>query len=355
VSTRSSFRHSAAARSGAAFAAAAVLAVVVGMTTSALAGPPSTAIAVDKHIPYVTGGTPNQTLDIYRQEGPAEGRPVLVAVHGGGFAGGNPDDLSREARLAAEQGWVTFNLDYRATIQLGTEGQAWPTEVDDVKAGVRWVRDHATEYGADPNQLAMLGGSAGGTLAGLAAADPTLRVHALAVWSAPTDLAPLVPDGSGVPPACGANTQCLEFWRNPWVTNLFGCTPDVCPADYEEASLVNHAESLPATFIANGTEEIVPLDQAHRLDAAVHAARETTELQVVPGARHAQTYTESVWNDTMPFLAKGVGAPVPEAIDFADSPFDLGWGSVAILVAVVGIVVAVVARIVSDRSRGRVL
>jgi acetyl esterase/lipase len=355
VRTPSSFRHSAAARSGAAFVAASVLAVVISMTTSALAGPPSTIVTVDKHIPYVTGGTPNQTLDIYRQDGPAEGRPVLVTVHGGGFAGGSPDDLSREARLAAEQGWVTFNLDYRATIQLGTEGQAWPAEVDDVKAGVRWVRDHATEFGADPNQLAMLGGSAGGTLAGLAAADPTLRVRALALWSAPTELATLVPDALGVPPACGSNTQCLEFWRNPWVTNLFGCTPDVCPAEYEDASLVNHAEALPATFIANATEEIVPLDQAHRLDSAVRAASTTTELQVVPGALHAQTYTESVWNDTMPFLAKSLGAPAPDAIDFADSPLDLGWGTVAILVAVIGIVVAVVARIASDRSRGRVL
>jgi acetyl esterase/lipase len=332
-----------------------VLAVVIGMASSALAGPQSTIVTVDKHVPYVTGGTPNQTLDIYRQEGPADGRPVLVMVHGGGFAGGSTDDLSRQARIAAEQGWVAFNLDYRATIQLGTQGQAWPAELDDVKAAVRWVRAHATEFGGDPDQLAMLGGSAGATLAGLAAADPALHVGAVALWSAPTDLAPLVPGPSGVPPACGDNTQCLEFWRNPWVTNLFGCTPEDCPANYEDTSLVNHAESLPPSFISNATEEIVPVDQAHRLESAVRAAGTTTELQIVAGARHAQTYTESVWNDTMPFLAKGVGAPEPEAVDFTDSPFDFGWATVAILVAVVGIVVAVVARIASDRSRGRVL
>ena len=355
MSSPPSFRRSPTARAGAAFAAAAVLAVVLGMASGALAGPPSTIVTIDKHIPYVTGGTPNQTLDIYRQAGPADGRPVLVTVHGGGFAGGSTDDLSRPARLAANQGWVVFNIDYRATIQLGTEGQAWPTELDDVKAATGWVREHATEYGGDPNQLAMLGGSAGGTLAGLAAADPSLHVLALALWSAPTDLAPLVPDSSGVPPACGENTQCLEFWRNPWITNMFGCTPEVCPAQYDAASLVNRAKSLPPSFISNATEEIVPLDQAKRLDSAVRAAGTTTELQVVTGARHAQTYTESVWNDTMPFLAKEVGAPEPDAIHFADSPFDFGWATVAILVAVVSIVVAVVARIASDRSRGRVI
>jgi acetyl esterase/lipase len=334
---------------------AAIIVVGAGSTTRAGADAESPTITVDKHVPYITGGTINQTLDIYRGEGDQTGRPTLVLVHGGGFAGGSPDDPSREARLAADQGWVAFNLDYRATIQLGTQGQAWPTEVDDVKTGIRWVLAHASEFGADAGQISLLGSSAGGTLAGLAATDQTLRVKGLALWSAPTELAPLVPDASGVPPACGSNTQCLEFWRNPWVTNMFGCTPADCPAKYDDASLVNHAGELPASFIANGTSEIVPLEQAQRLNAAMRAAGTTTDLQVVSGARHAQTYVESVWNDTMPFLADALGVPPPDKVNFGDQPYDFGWGTLAIIAAVIAIVVAVVARIVSDRRRGRLL
>lgn len=329
---------------------AALGAALVGTAaTAAVAADPT--VAVDKHVPYVTGGTPNQTVDVYRQEGPATGRPALVLVHGGGFAGGTPDDLSRLARLAADQGWVAFNLDYRATIQLGTDGQAWPAERDDVVAGLRWVRDHATEYGADPEDLALLGASAGGTLAGLAAADPTLRVPVLALWSGPTDLAPLVPAGDGVPPACGSNTQCLEFWRNPWVTNLFGCTPAECPETYDEAAVVNHADALPPTYIANGTAEVVPLDQARRLDAAIRSTGTATHLQEIEGSRHAQGYTESTWNATMAFFADELGVPQPEAVDFDDSPLEFGWGTVAVLAAAIGILVAVTARVVRDRRR----
>lgn len=311
-------------------------------------------VTVDKHLSYVTGGAEQQTLDVYRREGSTTGRPVLVLVHGGGFAGGSPDDLSRQARLAADQGWVAFNLDYRATIQLGTDGEAWPAELDDVEAGIRWVLAHATEYGADPNHLALLGASAGGTLAGLAAADATLRVPVLGLWSAPTDLAPLVPDENGLPPACGPNSQCIDFWRNPWVTNLFGCTPAECPDTYDDAAVVNHAVSLPPTYLANATEEIVPIDQARRLDSSMRAAGIPTQLQELDGARHAQTYTESVWNETIAFFADQLGLPPPRTIDFHDSPFDFGWGTVAALAAAVGIVVAVVARIVSDRRRGHV-
>jgi acetyl esterase/lipase len=346
-------------RSAVAHAAAAVLVAGLTLATAAPAHGQTDAadatVTVDKHLPYVTGGAEQQTLDVYREEGSTTGRPALVLVHGGGFAGGTPDDLSRQARLAADQGWVAFNLDYRGTIQLGTDGEAWPAELDDVTAGIRWVLAHATEYGADPSHLALLGASAGGTLAGLAAADATLRIPVLGLWSAPTDLAPLVPAENGLPPACGPNSQCIDFWRNPWVTNLFGCTPEECPHTYDDAAVVNHAGSLPPTYIANATAEVVPIDQARRLDSSMRAAGISTQLQEIDGSRHAQTYTESVWNDTMTFFADELGVPPPKAIDFGDSPFDFGWGTVAALAAVVGIVVAVVARIVSDRRRGRVV
>jgi acetyl esterase/lipase len=350
---RRSAEHTSASRCLAALVATALLGVVIGMTSNAVAGPPSTVVEIDKHVPYVPGGTPNQSADIYRQGGGATGRPAIVLVHGGGFAGGSPDDLSRQARLAAEQGWVTFNLDYRTTSVLGTHGEAWPAELDDVRTGLAWIRTHATEYGADPQLISMLGASAGGTLAALAAAEPSFRVRALALWSAPTDLRTLVPDASGVPPACEGNAQCLELWRNPWVTNMIGCTPDVCPLRYEQASPIAHTTLLPPTFVANATDEVVPLVQAQQLESKLRDQHKPTELQVVPGARHAQTYTESVWNQTMPFLADGLGVPAPEPVDFGESPFDIGWAAVAILLALVGIVVAVVARITADRSRGR--
>jgi len=318
----------------------------------AAAGPPPLPASIEKHIPYVEGGTSKQTVDVYREEGSATGRPALVMVHGGGFAGGSPDDLARQARLAAEQGWVAFNLDYRTTGELGTDGEAWPTELDDVRAGVAWVRSHAAEYGADPHKISILGSSAGGTLAALASADRSTDVRVAALWSAPADLVGLVPGANGIPPACGQNNQCIQFWSRPWLTNLLGCTPESCPDRFAAASPIMHTAEMPQTFIANGTEEIVPLDQAEAMATALQGHDITTDLQEVAGARHGHTATEAVWNDTMAFLARGLDVPEPEPIDFDDSLLDFGWATLAILLALVGIVVAVVARIASDRTRG---
>jgi acetyl esterase/lipase len=325
----------------------ALCAVAGAWSMQASAGAPST--TVEKHIPYAVGGTGRQTLDIYQPEGEDRLRPAVVMVHGGGFAGGSPDDLARQARLAAQQGWVVFNLDYRTTSDLGTTGDAWPTELDDVRAGLAWVRTHALDHGADPRTISILGSSAGGALAALAAADRSSGVRVAALWSAPTELAGLVPADDGVPPACGQNNQCVQFWQGPWLTDLLGCTPEVCPERYAEASPVTHAARMPPTFLANGTEEIVPLDQAEVMAAALSDHDTTTELREVPGARHGHTATEVVWNDTMAFLARGLGVPEPEPIEFEDS-FDFGWATLAVLLAVIGIIVAVVARIVRDRT-----
>jgi acetyl esterase/lipase len=316
------------------------------------AGQSDAPVSVEKRIPYVPEAAANQTVDVYRQEGPETGRVALVMVHGGGFAGGSPDDLSRQARLAARQGWVTFNLDYRTTAVLGTSGEAWPAEAEDVRAGIEWVRAHAAEYGADPRKIVLLGASAGGTLAALAAAEPDGPVRAVALWSAPTDLRTLVPDATGSVPACDDNIQCVEFWRNPWVTNLIGCTPDACPDRYDAASPVVQATGLPPAYVANASNEIVPVVQPEAFADVIRAGGVEVELEILSGSRHAQTYTESVWNETIEFLANQLGVPAPEPIDFDDSPFDLGWATLAILLAIVGIIVAVVAGVTRDR-RGR--
>ena len=69
----------------------------------------------------------------------------------------------------------------------------------------------------------------------------------------------------------------------------------------------------------------------------------------MPGARHATVFTDPVWNDTMPFLANALGVPEPEPIDFEDSPFGFGLASLVIFLAAIGIIVAVVARVLADR------
>ena len=106
-----------------------------------------------------------QKLDLYL---PAENgdmlRPVLVAVHGGGWRGGDKQRgqwRAIPARYAGE-GYVAISVNYRLS------GEApWPAQIEDVKAAVRWLRGHAKEYRVDPERIGAYGNSAGAHLVSL--------------------------------------------------------------------------------------------------------------------------------------------------------------------------------------------
>src|SRR6185312_15847831 len=63
----------------------------------------------------------------------------------------------------AGRGYVVASVEYRLS------GEArFPAAIQDVKAAIRWLRTHASQYGIEPRRAVIWGGSAGGQLAALA-------------------------------------------------------------------------------------------------------------------------------------------------------------------------------------------
>jgi acetyl esterase len=98
-------------------------------------------------------------LRIYTPEGTGPW-PILVYLHGGGWTFGDldsHDELCR--RLCRAAGCLVVAVDYR----LAPENP-YPAPLDDCVAAIRWVAEHAAEFGGDPSRLAVGGDSAGGNL-----------------------------------------------------------------------------------------------------------------------------------------------------------------------------------------------
>ena len=97
---------------------------------------------------------------IYRPAGDSRA-PVLVYFHGGGLVMGSNHSFEPLAReLAAASGAVVVAIDYR----LAPEAPP-PAQFDDSYIATQWVSRNAFELGIDPNRLAVVGDSAGGSLA----------------------------------------------------------------------------------------------------------------------------------------------------------------------------------------------
>jgi acetyl esterase/lipase len=102
--------------------------------------------------------------DLYLPKG-AKPVPALVAVHGGGWVQGAPSAFQHWGPYLAARGIALFAISYR----LATKGKMFPQAVQDVLAGVQFIRGKGSEFGIDPKRIGLLGASAGGHLASLAA------------------------------------------------------------------------------------------------------------------------------------------------------------------------------------------
>lgn len=118
-------------------------------------------VSVQKDIVYHTAGKKVLELDAFRPKEKKSGNAVaVIIIHGGGWRSGNRSQHHQLAEHLASLGYTCFTPAYR----LSTDA-LFPAAVYDLKAAIRWVKQHAKEYETDSSRLAVLGFSAGGELA----------------------------------------------------------------------------------------------------------------------------------------------------------------------------------------------
>lgn len=101
------------------------------------------------------GAHERHRLDIYRPSN-ASRAPILILFHGGGFIRGDKADRENLGRWGASKGWLTILANYRLAPQ-----NTWPSGPQDVIAAWKFVQSNAMTLGGDPNQIVLMGESAG--------------------------------------------------------------------------------------------------------------------------------------------------------------------------------------------------
>nr|WP_287858477.1 alpha/beta hydrolase [Klebsiella sp.] len=86
-------------------------------------------------------------------------KPAIVYFPGGGFTSAAWNKFIEMRMALADAGFVVAAAEYR------TVPDTFPAPVVDGKAAIRYLREHATEYGIDPSRIGVLGDSAGGYMA----------------------------------------------------------------------------------------------------------------------------------------------------------------------------------------------
>jgi acetyl esterase len=256
--------------------------------------PEEVPFTVRHDVVYGNVGGRDLLLDAYVPDDTNAERVSVFVLHGGAWRSGDKRDVVEEAALLARRGWVVFAVNYRLD-----EPEAFPAEIDDVRAAVSWARLNAPELGLDPLRMGALGVSAGGHLAAMLATrgegppDRGGRVLVGVSWSGPMDLTTL----AGSAPA--ALTELL-----------LPCRPEECPQRWADASPITHVDPSDAPLLlVNGDNELVPVDQARAMAALLDTAGLDHELVIVPGARHGHALRDEVWPETVAFLDEYLTRP----------------------------------------------
>ena len=214
---------------------------------------------------------------------PGDQRPAFVWFFGGGWLRGSPTQSAGWARRASAVGLVGVAVDYRTRERFGTDATA---AVADARRALRWVQDHATEFGVDPARVIVGGSSAGAHLA-LWAAIPTAPVGASA------DDSPRLPPAALLLVSAPADTSRATGIG----AERFGPDPDAY------SPLQHLPATLPPTLLIHGdADRTVPYRYALALHEALVTRGAQVEFVTVPGGTHGFSRDLPEWKARVPQL-----------------------------------------------------
>lgn len=215
---------------------------------------------------------------IYKPQASSGPLPCIVLLHSGGWENGEPGEFESANRAIAAQGIAVLSFGYR----LAPKHQ-WPAQREDVVNAVRWTRDHAQELAIHPDQLFLMGRSAGGQIASAAAfLLPELQVRGCIAFYAPHDL-----------------IFAHQFSREDDILNALtllrqylGGDPDNVAENYLSSSAYHHVtEQSPPTLMLHGPRDsLVWVLQSRRLTEKLRQVGARHEYLELPWAVHGCDY-----------------------------------------------------------------
>ncbi len=227
-------------------------------------------------------------LDLYLPENVTGKLPMIVGIHGGGWAQGSKEG-GTGAQMARE-GYAVAVINYRLS------GEAkFPAQIIDCKSAVRWLRANADKYNLDADRFGATGHSAGGHLVSLLATSGDVkefdvgqnlgfssRIQAAAPSAGPTDLSQM--DAHAVPGARlkhnAPDSPESQLIGGPVLENL-EIVKKINPINYVD-------ENDPPFYIIHGDQDAtVTWHQAELLFEALKKAGVEVHFHTIKGGGHS--------------------------------------------------------------------
>jgi acetyl esterase/lipase len=218
-------------------------------------------------------------LDLYRPTGGTAPRPLVVFLHGGGWAYANARVGSPFRNFPAvlatlvERGYVVASIEYRFSSEAH-----YPAQLEDVQTAIRYLRNYAARFGIDGRRVGLWGMSGGAYLAGMGALNCAegACVQGWVGWFGPYDLSAYV--------RAHADDSDGKFVRA-----LLGCAAEQCEATtLDAASPVQYVDGKdpPALLVQGMTDASLAASQPEELARKLRSAGVPVDVLFIPQVGH---------------------------------------------------------------------
>lgn len=239
-------------------------------------------VKVIKDQAYLPDEDDNHLLDIYLPnniEGPF---PVLIMIHGGN---GDKKDMVIWGQNIARKGYAAISINHRQWPDF-----SYPAHVEDAFCALAWIINSADVYAFDPDQIVVMGHSAGGTLAAT-----------LGVINKPEKYLENCPHAlknndsiKGVIAFTVIFDYLTAAAESPnleeYTIDLLGGSYEEIPETWQEASAVNWIDrnDPPFLLIHGSDDQSISPEQSIQAADILTYAEVPVELLLIPGASHMQ-------------------------------------------------------------------
>ncbi len=252
----------------------------------------------DPPIRLAYGADKDNIGDLYLPDNGADGLPVVVMVHGGGWQ--TKYDMTYFApisRAIADRGIAVWNIEYRR----GVDWRDTLADVDNATEALANTVQEAAGGRLDLDRVQVAGHSAGGQLAAWIAGRHTLDA------SAPGAQPRIRPASATIMAGVFDMARAANIGNDRFVPAFLGGMPNQVPDSYRIASPIEHLPTdVAVTAIHGDSDATVSVNQSKVYVEAARSAGDSAELEILPGLGHSDFVdpTSLAWSTSVDTIAE---------------------------------------------------
>ncbi|MDR7211848.1 alpha/beta hydrolase [Flavobacterium piscis] len=264
---------------------------------------------------YANDDKEYHNLDIYLPKAEKPEYKAIIVIYGSAWYGNNMKQTAFETigKHLLYSGFAVIVINHRASSDA-----AYPAQINDVKAAVRFVRANASKYQIDPSFIGITGYSSGGHLSSLAGASNSVKEFT--VGKKTVDIEGNIGNYTSV----SSSVNAVVDWFGPIDMTLMNECKSTKDGNSPEAALIkgNPADNLdmlallnPITFIDKTdpqfivihgeADNVVSYCQSEIFSKALKEKGLLTEFISVPEGQHGPvTFNEHTFKKMTDFFLK---------------------------------------------------